>query len=185
MLITFNPEDSKDFNVEGGGGLPKIPAGTYEADIKIINIEESQTQNGQFRLGVTYEVVKSNDGKLSTGTQFGDYINIQSTSPDASRIARQTVAKLGFAVTGDKDIMAKGQLNFDHTLYNVPFTARVVSKESEGGVDDKGKPIVYKNINIGKVSPIQQGNAQQPANNGYNAQPQGQAQQPAAWTVQR
>lgn len=181
MLITFNPEDSKDFNVEGGGGLPKLPAGTYNIDMAIVNIEPVQKENAPLKLAVTYAVVNPKATTLSAGQQFGDYINIQSQSPVAAKIARQTVAKLGYAITGDKDIMAKGQLQFDSSLYNRPFTASVTATETDGGKDSQGNDIVYKNINIGKVEPITGSAPAQPQQPAYNnAQPQAQTQ-PAAW----
>lgn len=184
MLITFNPEDSKDFNVEGGGGLPKLPVGVYDIDMAIVNIDAVQKDNAPLKLAVTYAVVNPKSTTLSAGQQFGDYINIQNPNPLTSKIARQTIAKLGFGVTGDKEIMAKGQLNFDASLYNRPFSAVVTATETAGGLDDKGNTITYKNVNIGKVAPITtNGNTQptqQPTNNGYNTQPQQQTQ-PAAW----
>lgn len=181
MLITFNPEDSKDFNVEGGGGLPKLPAGTYNIDMAIVSIEPVQKENAPLKLAVTYSVVNPKDTTLSVGQQFGDYINIQSQHELAAKIARQTVAKLGYAVTGDKDIMAKGQLNFDQSLYNRPFTASVTATETNGGKDEKGNDIIYKNVNIGKVEPLTGNSASQPQQQSYNnTQPQ-QQQQPPAW----
>lgn len=187
MLITFAPEDSKNFNVEGGGGLPKLPVGQYDIEMSIVNIEPVHKNNAPMKLAVTYAVANPKATTLSVGQQFGDYINIQNQNPLTAKIARQTVAKLGYAVTGDKDIMAKGQLNFDHSLYNKPFNAIVNSTESDGGADTSGDPITYKNINIGKVEPITGSNAQptqQATQLTYNAAPQGE-QQPAEWGAPR
>jgi len=184
MLITFNQEDSKDFSVEGGGGLPKLPVGSYNIDMAIVNIDSVQKENAPLKLAVTYAVVDPKATTLSTGQQFGDYINVQSQSPVAAKIARQTVAKLGYAVTGDKDIIAKGQLSFDHTLYNKPFNANVTATETDGGKNGNGNDIVYKNVNIGKVEPLTGANTQQSQpqqSYGNTAQPQQQQQQPAAW----
>ena len=88
MLITFNPEDSKDFNVEGGGGLPKLPVGVYDIDMAIVNIDAVQKDNAPLKLALTYAVVNPKSTTLSAGQQFGDYINIQNPSPIAPSQAR-------------------------------------------------------------------------------------------------
>lgn len=169
MLITFQPEDSKDFSVDGGG-LPKPPLGDYSETIKIANIEEGATRAGAATLIVTYEFVTSaRPDVVPVGFKFADAINIGHTSLLPAKIARQSIAKLAYATTGDKDILAKGSFEFGSAIYNIPFNANFVCKESDGGVDENGKPRVYKNINFGKLIPIinsgqqqQAGNANQP-----------------------
>lgn len=170
MLITFQPEDSKDFSVDGGG-LPKPPIGDYSETIKIVNIEEGMTRANTATLIVTYEFVTSiSPDVVPIGFKFADAINIGHANLIPAKIARQSIAKLAYATTGDKDILAKGSFEFGSAIYNIPFKANFACKESEGGTDESGKPKVYKNISFGKLIPMIGSNQTQQAGN-YNQPP--------------
>lgn len=168
MLITFQPEDSKDFSVDGGGSS-KPPIGTYNETIQIVNIEEGFTRNNLPKVDVTFEFMTSiKPEDVPIGFQFVDNINIGAQNLIPAQIARQTLAKLIYATTGDKNIIASGRATFDENNLNKPFKASFVCKETPGGTDDQGKPKMYKNINFGKVVPM--GDASQSQQTGNNNQ---------------
>lgn len=180
MIFTFEPQDFEGFTV-GGAGLPKLPVGDYAAEVKLISIETVENQDKTTKIAIMLEVVRDAAG-LPAGTQFGEYLNTQSNSPVATRIANETIANIAYAITGDKDIIEKRTIDFNQGI-GVPFHAVFACKESSGKVDNEGKTVIYKNINFKKLTPIEQGGNAAPQQQSTYGQPAQQQGQPS-WSRQ-
>src|SRR6516162_5872898 len=112
----FNPDsiapDDRSFE--------PVPTGNYRMQVIESKVEDTKTGSGQM-LTLTLEII---DGEYQN-RRIWDRLNVRNQSPDAQRIAQQSLAALC------RSIGLQGQVVQDsEVLHFKPFTARVTIEQS-------------------------------------------------------
>lgn len=163
----------RQVNVEaeaGGGNLPLIPSGQYQALVVASELKSTKT-GGQM---VVFDIVITQGAHAHT--EFKEYVNIVNNSEDAVRIGYQTIANIGKA-------LGLANVTTTEELHNKPLMIEVGKEDGKPWVDSNGVTREGKDKSvIKKFLPIPSGGAPTPQPEA--AQPEATtAAQPAAATV--
>lgn len=148
--------DFSDFNPEG---FSFPPAGFYT--LKIINQEEGKTKTGHANLTFTFEV---HDGEQK-GQTFKLSYNTGHPNPEASRIARENIARIYYGATGVKPSRGLNTADLMHKAFAANLQIENKPKKDQYGNimrDAEGKEATFKSASLNGIKPLANQQAQPP-----------------------